>query len=332
MKKVTVLVVLTTIVNLTLFNSVQAQQMDERAKSDSAQPVQVAAGQKVKMKGVIVMRQNDGLTLRDQRGSDLMIRLTAATKVEEKKHNPFRGAKRFEATHLIRGLPVQVEGRGDSSGNVVADKIKFSDQDLMIALSLESQLVPVEDRVNRAESRLRDAEQNAQRLSGQMGELSEVANQARGGAKAAQQTADEAIARVNWTNERITALDDYEVRNGTMIHFKAGSAKLSPEAEAMLDEIAMQAKGEKAFFLEVTGFASADGPEELNRRLSEQRARAVIRYLIETHEIPLRRVLLPYGFGELQPVADNATQEGRQQNRRVEVKLLVSRGHKVTDS
>jgi flagellar motor protein MotB len=93
-----------------------------------------------------------------------------------------------------------------------------------------------------------------------------------------------------------------------------------------LDEIAAQAKSERGYVIEVTGFASADGSEALNRRLSQQRADAVVRYLAEEHMVPLRRIVTPFGYGELQPVADNTTREGREQNRRVEVKLLVNRG------
>ena len=63
----------------------------------------------------------------------------------------------------------------------------------------------------------------------------------------------------------------------------------------------------------------------MNDRLSERRADAVMRYLAQ-HEIPLRRIVLPFGYGEAMPVADNTTREGRKQNRRVEVKLMVNRG------
>jgi hypothetical protein len=53
---------------------------------------------------------------------------------------------------------------------------------------------------------------------------------------------------------------------------------------------------------------------------------AFMRYLAENHNIPLRRIVLPFGYGEAMPVADNATRDGRKQNRRVEVSILVSKG------
>ncbi|MBO0726985.1 MAG: OmpA family protein, partial [Blastocatellia bacterium] len=62
------------------------------------------------------------------------------------------------------------------------------------------------------------------------------------------------------------------------------------------------------------------------RALSERRADAVKRYLAENHDIPLFRIITPFGFGEAKPVADNATRDGRKQNRRVEVAILVSKG------
>ena len=93
-----------------------------------------------------------------------------------------------------------------------------------------------------------------------------------------------------------------------------------------LDAIAQQSSTLKGYFIEITGFASAEGSTAHNKALSQRRAQAVIDYLIETHNIPLRRIGQSFGFGELQAVADNTTREGREANRRVEVKLLVSRG------
>ena len=101
---------------------------------------------------------------------------------------------------------------------------------------------------------------------------------------------------------------------------------LTNEAMEALDKIAEEAKSEKAFLIEVSGFASADGGKSLNQMLSQQRADAVTRYLAEKYLIPMRRFVTPFGYGANQPVADNKTREGRVQNRRVEVKILVNKG------
>jgi outer membrane protein OmpA-like peptidoglycan-associated protein len=330
MKKMYILKTFMVLACLTLTGagmSVNAQDKSQGADSDSRKvQSQVASGQKMKVQGLILKRDNNTFILRDMTGSELTVNLAGTTKVEEKKGNPFRGAKKYSTDQVIRGLYVEVEGRGDASGALVAEKIKFSNDAQRVALSVNSQVVPVENRVGQAETRLSEAEQNAQRLSGQVEELTEVANLAKGGAAAAQQTAEVAVEGVNKTNERITSLDDYEEKNSATVNFKVGSAVLTPEGKAALDEIATRAKSEHGFVLEVRGFASSDGSESLNDRLSERRADAVVHYLAKQHEIPLRRIILPFGYGEALPVADNSTREGRKQNRRVEVKLMVNRG------
>jgi outer membrane protein OmpA-like peptidoglycan-associated protein len=298
------------------------------------------SGKKQKVSGIIIKREGESVILRDRNRTEISVNLTGTTKIEEKKSNPFRGAKQYDTNALVRGLWVEVEGRGNDSGVLVAEKVKFTDEKFQEAASLESRVDPVEDRVGDAENRLAQSEQNQQRLSGQLEELAAVANTARGGAKAAQDTADKAIAeiaaanqrinetnqRVNSVDDRVSTLDDFEAKNKISVNFRANSARLSPDAKTALDELATQAKNEKGYVIEVAGFASADGNQEYNRRLSEQRTNAVIRYLIENHEIPQRRIITPYGYGELRPVGDNTTREGREQNRRVEVGILVSKG------
>src|SRR5262249_12353573 len=287
---------------------------------------QVASGMKMKVKGVVVRRDGDDLIMRDQGNSEMIVRLQGSTKIEEKKGNPFRGAHKYTPSSVTRGLYLEVEGRGDASGALLADKIRVSDNDLKVAQTIDSQVVPIEQRMGSDEDRITRTEQNAERLSGQVEELGQVANLAKGGAKAAQETADAAVQGVSRTNDRITSLDDFEVQKSTTIHFRVGSAILSPESKTELDEIATQAKPQKGYAIEVRGFASSDGSEGLNRALSQRRSEAVVRYLAEKHDIPLRRIILPFGYGEAMPVADNTTRNGRQENRRCEVKILVSRG------
>jgi outer membrane protein OmpA-like peptidoglycan-associated protein len=110
------------------------------------------------------------------------------------------------------------------------------------------------------------------------------------------------------------------------VNFRSGSAVLSEDSKTKLDEIATKALNAKGYVLEVTGFADATGSIQRNRVLSQRRADTVIRYLVENHRIPLRRIITPYGFGETNPVAENTTRDGRAQNRRVEIKLLVNKG------
>jgi outer membrane protein OmpA-like peptidoglycan-associated protein len=295
-------------------------------KNKSAPQSVITSSAKMKVTGIILKQENDGFRMRDQAGSELTVHLASNARIEEKKSNPFRGSKKYTSAQLVRGLYVEIEGRGDASGSLTADKIKFSDDALRVADTVNTTVVPVENRLGEAENRVTATEQNAQRLSGQLDELSQVANLAKGGAAAAQETADVAVDGVNKTNDRISSLDDFEVRKTETINFRVGSWMLSQEAKATLDSIANQAKGEKGFVIEVRGFASADGGENSNRTLSQKRAEAVLHYLAENHDIPLHRIVLPFGYGEAMPVADNSTRDGRKQNRRAEVSILVNKG------
>ncbi len=142
----------------------------------------------------------------------------------------------------------------------------------------------------------------------------------------ARNEADRANAGVTATNERITAIDDYVVQDSISVFFNVNSAVISPEFRQALDELAQKATSAKGYVIEITGHADSTGNVDRNRILSQRRADAVVQYLQENHDIPLRRIVTPFGYGEMRPVADNTSPEGRRQNRRVEVKILVSRG------
>src|SRR5436190_2348424 len=285
----------------------------------------VASGERMKIKGVVVRRDADTFTVRDLTGNDTVVRLTDRTSV--KTNGGFlRSGQNYGATNILRGLNLEVDGRGGSNGELLAEKVRFNESDLRTARAVESRATPLEERASASEGRLSEVEQNAQKLSGQLDELAAVSNAARGGAKAAQQTADAAVAGVNATNERISALDDYTPQSTAAVNFKTGSAVLLPESKTALDDIASKALNAKGYVLEVSGYADSRGSVNLNRALSQRRADAVIRYLVENHNIPLRRIVTPYGYGEMNPVADNTSREGRAQNRRVEIKLLVNKG------
>jgi len=277
------------------------------AQISSAQTVQTTAvqrniqsipnGAKMKFKGVVIAREGETFRIRDRNRTDYQVLITDRTSV--KTNGGFlRSGKKYPVTDILRGLIVEVEGRGDSQGQLVADKIRFSESDMRAAITSDTRVTPVEE--------------NQQRMAGQMDELYAVAAEARNEAAAA--------------NTRIDSLDDYDVEENVAVTFRVNSAVLSPEAKHQLDEFAAKVANAKAYSIEVAGHTDSTGGEAKNFRLSRERADAVVQYLAVNHKIPLRRFVTPMGYGKTEFVADNATASGRAQNRRVEVKMLLNRG------
>ncbi|HYL98563.1 MAG TPA: OmpA family protein [Blastocatellia bacterium] len=258
----------------------------------------ISNGEKAKVKGIIIRRDADTFSVADDAtGRETVVLLTDRTSVKS-KGGFLRSGKDYDVTNLLRGLPVEVEGFGNQQGQLVADKIRFRSDDLKFAKVVDTRVAPVEEAT--------------EHLSGQVEEANELSKVAR----------DEAHS----AHERISALDDYAVQDSVTVLFKVNSAALSPSDREALDQLASKAMTTKGYVIEVAGFADSSGNVAHNRVLSQQRADAVVRYLQENHDIPLRRMVTPFGYGQAKPVADNGTAEGRRQNRRVEVKVLVNKG------
>ena len=191
----------------------------------------------------------------------------------------------------------------------------------------------VSERVTPLEQRTGELEETSRRSSQDLGRLSTDITDVKGRADRAQSQADTALSRANEANTRVngaeqsvsdlrTNLDNYTVQNTASVRFKFDSYQLTPEARESLDQLASQIKNQPNFILEIEGFADWIGKDAYNNELTQKRADAVRRYLAEQHDIPLFRMHL-LGFGEMRPVADNKTREGRAENRRVEIRLLT---------
>src|SRR6185369_680314 len=142
----------------------------------------VPEGQKLKVKGIVIKSNAESFTLREPDGTVTVVALTDKTKIKAAKKNWFRQYKAAGASSMLRGLQLEAEGRGNQSGELVAAKIRFDEQDFKTAQALETRVDPVETMATStkalAESnqeRITAAEQNAERLSGQITELSAVA-------------------------------------------------------------------------------------------------------------------------------------------------------------
>jgi outer membrane protein OmpA-like peptidoglycan-associated protein len=142
-------------------------------------------------------------------------------------------------------------------------------------------------------------------------------------ANTANQTAQAANKQIATVDTRLTAVirDQYTASGSQTILFKVGSAKLEADAMKALDTIASQVAGlNVGYVVEIQGFASAEGGAEYNLNLSQDRAEATQRYLIGKN-VPLFRISM-LGLGTERPVGDNKTRAGREQNRRVEVRVM----------
>jgi outer membrane protein OmpA-like peptidoglycan-associated protein len=127
-------------------------------------------------------------------------------------------------------------------------------------------------------------------------------------------------------NERVSDLGQYNTVAAAGVYFATGQSNLDAAAKADLDKLAQVAMGTNHYMIEVAGYASSTGSKAENQKLSNDRAAAVVQYLRNKGNVPMRRFLLPAGYGENKPAAANTDSMGRSLNQRVDVKVLVNKG------
>jgi outer membrane protein OmpA-like peptidoglycan-associated protein len=242
-----------------------------------------------------------------------------------------RGLFGLEKEHLsdvvlIPGLKVKVDGAADDQGRVVAKTITVDGDDLEAAQMIEAGLHPTAAQVA---TNVEAIEANKQGIAGNSVQLAahkENIQQNQQNIASNKQQTDENIKDIEQNTQRFTALSEYDVKGQATVKFKVGSAALSADDEQQLKELAQTATGLTGYIIEVMGFADSTGDAAMNTRLSEQRAKAVINLLVQQGGVPVRHIVAPGAMGEYGAAAPNETKEGRAENRRVEVKILVNKG------
>jgi outer membrane protein OmpA-like peptidoglycan-associated protein len=113
--------------------------------------------------------------------------------------------------------------------------------------------------------------------------------------------------------------DEINLKLPSGISFDFNSAAVKPEFRPALDQVAQTLASYQSTFVDVSGHTDSIGSDVVNQRLSEQRAKAVADYLgyqgVNTARVATR------GYGKSYPIASNDTEQGRAENRRVEIKL-----------
>jgi Outer membrane protein and related peptidoglycan-associated (lipo)proteins len=245
------------------------------------------------VKGLITARAADTLTLRTADGTQV-ITLTDSTKVQTPKGLGLR-KQQMSWTSLIPGLKISVKAIRGSDGKLEAKTITFSKDDLQTASMIQAGLAPTEEKVA-------------------ANQVNIAANKEKIGAN------EEAVSK------RFSDLADYDVKDQAVVYFATGKAAIAEKDKAALAKLAEGASSTPGYIIEVKGFADSTGNAAANQTLSKDRAYAVVNYLMQECKVPPRHVVSPGAMGISNPVASNETSEGRSQNRRVEVKLMVNKG------
>jgi OmpA-OmpF porin, OOP family len=323
-----------------LCTAIQALVLTSAVWAADTQVRTIASGSSAKVRGIIVSRDGDLMRVREDADSVVNVALTSTTKVTL-KHGLFGMSRTgMEVTALVPGLRVEAEGAGDDKGQLLANKVSFDPNDLKAARSIDTRVAPLEarttslegragqleGRAGQLETRSTDLESRSKTLEGKTTELADKQTQTEQQVADVNASATKANNGVTTLGGRVSALDDYETKGSATVYFAVKSSKLTEKARQELDALVQSVKDDKGFMIEVAGFADSTGNAELNQELSQKRAQAVVQYLQEEGNVPLRRILAPAGLGTSHSVADNATKQGRQQNRRVEVRVLVNRG------
>ena len=277
-----------------------------------------ASGDKTEVKGMITSRTGETLIVNSSAGQATVV-LTDSTRTKDNKG--LFGLEKQEMSNvvLIPGLKVDIDGVTDDQGRVVARTITVDGDDLEAAEMIQSGLHPTAEQV---EANVQAIAANQQGIAGNRQNI-ETNQQNIAGNK---QQIEANIKNIEENTQRFTALSEYDVRGQATVNFDVGSTKISPKDQIELKELANTATRLKGYIIEVTGYADSTGDAAMNTKLSEDRAKAVITYLMQKGEVPVRHIVAPGAMGEYGPAASNENKEGRAQNRRVEVKVLVNKG------
>ena len=285
--------------------------------------VGLAFGQKVKVEGLITGRDGDSLTLKSTKSGNVVVTLTDDTKVQTPK-GIFRHTEK-SVTALIPGLKVQVEGTGTET-EVVAKTVEFSSDDLLLAETIQAGLNPTQQQqaINQAHIAA-----NQQGIAANKEGV--AANKQQGAANAAGIAANQQDIQANQQeieaqNKRFSELSEYDTKANATVLFASGSSKVSDSDQAALTALAQSAIGLKGYIIQVKGYADSTGNAAMNQQLSMDRADAVVAFLLQNCNVPLRHIVAPGAMGVSDPAAPNESADGRAENRRVEVKGLVNKG------
>jgi len=236
--------------------------------------------------GMITARQGSRLQVTGDDGTVTNVTLHPETEIRTRGGFLGIGNKTLDQNALTNGLPVIIKTSQYGEG-LVANEVRFTSDDRQIAMMIRGGTAQ------------------------QFGEQGEAIRK--------NAAATEAL------RGRLGDIDKYNLVDSTNVYFQTGKANLTEQYKAELCNAAQEANQNENALLLVLGYADITGSQEFNQTLSEKRAAAVVNHLQQVCKWKPYRMLTPTGMATADPAADNSTPEGRAQNRRVSVNVLVSK-------
>ena len=238
------------------------------------------------LEGFIAARSGERMQVTAPDGTTTTVLVSPATEV--RSSGGFLGLNRTSlgADALLNGLPVTVK-TVQWEGGLVASQVRFKNSNLQTASMIRN---GTEQRFGQNETAIAENAAATEALRGRVGDI-----------------------------------DQYNIKGTTNVYFDTGKWNLTPAAQAELCQAAAQANAMNNALLLVVGYTDSVGDEDYNQELSERRSGRVVNYLQQKCGWAPYRMLTPTGMAESDPAADNTTPQGRAQNRRVAVNILVSK-------
>jgi len=290
----------------------------------SASVVQ-ASGDKTKVKGMITTRTGETLIVKSDQGNVTVV-LTDDTVTKDDKGLFGLDKKQLSSVVLIPGLKVEVDGTSDGQGRVVARTITTDGDDLETAEMIQAGLHPTAEQVQANVQAIAANQKNIASNKVQLAAQKQDIDANQQNISANKQKIDQNIKDIEENTNRFTALSEYDVKGEATVNFNVGSASVSANDKQELSKLAQSATGLTGYIIEVMGYTDSTGSAAMNTQLSEDRAQAVINYLVQQGNVPVRHIVAPGAMGEYGSAASNETKAGRAENRRVVVKVLVNKG------
>ncbi|HKV99365.1 MAG TPA: OmpA family protein [Vicinamibacterales bacterium] len=189
--------------------------------------------------------------------------------------------------------------------------------------TLSQSLEETQERTKRNEAKINDVDGRAGAAQGAADHAQSSANEADSKAVAAGDAAKAAAAKAEEVDKNSKRLVYTVVLSEDEGGFKFNKVDLPDDAKAKIDQLVSQIKADpKGAYFEIEGHTDNVGDKAVNEKIGMERAQAVARYLYEQHQIPLHRINV-ISYGEDKPVAPNNTKDGRAQNRRIVIKVLI---------